>query len=147
MPLLRILGPQFVKQPSAFFSERFRVGSRKEKTVGHPVDSVRSGRLLLILLENDMEVRRRDPETGTAITINEAYVVIRNDSRRDLVLSVTPRWVGQDGATQEAMFSYEQFLYLPARSSERFEFRAPSRFAERVELGIDCPEDDCVAPR
>lgn len=94
-----------------------------------------------------MEVRRRDPESGAAIAVNEAVLRIRNKTAKDLLIVVTPVWSGQDGSSLPAPYSYRQTVRIPAKSSERFNFMAPSSFAGPVSIELSCPEKACEMPR
>jgi hypothetical protein len=97
--------------------------------------------------ERSMEVRRRDPESGTAIAVNEAMLRIRNKLSRDLLITVTPVWRGQDGSSLPAPYSYRQTVRVPAKSSESFTFMAPSKFAGPVTIELSCPEKGCEMPQ
>jgi hypothetical protein len=93
--------------------------------------------------ETNMIVRRRDPDTGIAITINEANVTIRNRSRRDLLIAVDPVWTNADGAVEEFPFSNMKYVLVGARSTGSFTFRAPNRFSQGLSLEIGCPPTGC----
>lgn len=97
--------------------------------------------------ERSMELRRRDPETGTAIAVNEAVLRIRNKTGRDLLISVNPVWSGQDGSSLPAPYSNRQTVRVPAKTSQRFAFMAPSKFAGPVSIELSCPENACEMPR
>lgn len=117
-----------------------------KKTVTLKVEDKRAKRRVVIE-ESSMEVRRRDPESGVAIAVNEAIVRIRNKTAKDLLIVVNPVWRGQDGSSLPAPYSYRQTLRLPAKSSERFTFMAPSKFAGPVNIEVACPERACEMPQ
>ncbi len=97
----------------------------------------------VVIESKEMAVRRRDPETGIAITVNEAVLRLRNNTARDVLVDVTPVWTGRDGSSLPAPYSYRQTVKLPARTSDRFAFMAPSKFADKVQIEISCPVKDC----
>lgn len=101
----------------------------------------------VVVEEKSLELRRRDPETGVAIAVYEAMLRIRNKSGKDLIVSVTPVWTGQDGGSLPAPYSYRQTLLLPAKTSERFTFTAPSKFAGRATVEISCTTKGCEVPK
>lgn len=92
---------------------------------------------------SDMVLRRRDPETGITIALNEANIKLRNSSRRDLLVAVNPVWASDNGVSEPSPYSEEKFLILPAKSSQSFVFRAPNKYATSVSLAINCPTKSC----
>jgi hypothetical protein len=118
-----------------------------------PKDSVeviveaKRARRRIAVEEREMALRRRDPETGTAIAVNEAALRILNKTSKDLLITVNPVWKGQDGSTLPSPYSHRQTVRLPAKSSQRFTFQAPSKFAGPVSIELSCLEKACEMPR
>lgn len=120
--------------------------ARDDSRVAMKLEDTRIKRRVVVE-EKSMNLRRRDPESGVPIAVNEAVMRIRNKSRRDLIVRVTPVWTGQDGTSLPAPYSHRRMLLLPARTSERFTFMAPSKFAGGVTVEISCPTKGCEVPK
>ncbi|MEJ0040436.1 MAG: hypothetical protein WDO68_31175 [Gammaproteobacteria bacterium] len=119
-----------------------RSPQKEKELVSMKVEDKRVKRAVVVE-SKEMAVRRRDPESGVAIAVNEAVLRIRNKTGRDLLVDVTPVWTGQDGSSLPAPYSYRQTVKLPAKTSDRFAFMAPGKFAQAVSIEISCPVKDC----
>ena len=90
-----------------------------------------------------LAVNRRDQKTGVALSVLQAKIKLANNHKRDLVVSVEPLWLDSNGVQQTPPFSDKKLINIRSGSSNTLIFNAPSRFAQKVELEINCYEDSC----
>ena len=91
----------------------------------------------------EVVLRRRDQKSGVAMSIHEANVEITNSYKKDLALAAYPKWYDAEGVEQLAPYDDTKFILVEAKATKPYVFRAPNRFAERLELFVDCENKDC----